>query len=163
MSLKLFESPDADKEKFKCHSLVLFSWKQSDKASPRIFQDCLWGHFSLWMLADGDVLQAAIFSFALAGGQESRWAVLPSLLSVFLYMLGCSLFPLTSLSCSAFWGAAVGVPGSLGRQLPGRQRTWSKQVGFAGKICLSTPLRIELLGRIEIQVRTLLFCLGRFV
>lgn len=114
------------------------------------------------MLGNGDVLQAATFSFALVRGQETH--LLPSLLSVFLYiLLVCSLSLLTLcelfflLGCCRQFG---GLP-HLEGQFPKRQRTYGlSRLVFGAKIC--TPLRIELIVRIEIQARTVLFCLGRF-
>lgn len=97
------------------------------------------------MLGNGDVLQAAIFSFALVRGQESRSDVLPSLLSVFLYMLlSCLLSLLTS--CEPFF--LLGYLTYLEGQFPKRQRSYGlSRLVFDGKICLSTTLRIELIVR----------------
>lgn len=157
MSLKLCTTCDADDGKWKYHF-------QRDKASTRIFQAYLWGHVNLWMLGNGDVLQAAIFSFV--RGQESRLDGLPSVLSDFLYtLLGCSLSLLTPYELFFFWGAAD----SLGTWLTWkasflRGREHMVWVGWylVVRFVLVPPLRVELIVRIEIQVRTLLFCLGRF-
>lgn len=122
----------------------LFSWKTKIKVSVRIFQDYLWGYLSLWMLGNGDVLQAATLSFTLLRGQESRSEVLPSLL------LSCSLSLLTSYELFFLLGCCrqSGDLAHLEGQFPKRQRTYGLSgLLFAGKICLGTPLRIELVVR----------------
>lgn len=105
----------------------------------------LWGHFSLWMLGNEDVFQAAILSFTLV----RRSDVLPSLLSVFLYMpLGCSLSLLTSYELFFLLGCCrqLGCLTHLEAQFPKRQRTYGlSRLLFGGKICFGTPLRTELI------------------
>lgn len=152
MSLKFCGVHYAAKEKWKYHSLLLFFLLEYKgiKCLPGFFRTI----FEVILASECWVMEMSCKQPYLVlplWEDESRSDVLPSLLSVFLHMLlSCSLSILTScelfflLGCYSQFGYLTHLEG----QFPKRQRLYGiSRLVFGGKICLSTPLRTELIVR----------------